>query len=148
MAHNNIAADFIIFYGRFYFNLYLHFYLFLFVGFCFLQLAFAQCISSYGYSTIFCARPFGLILELHCGQLFKESQATGKNKGGDGRHITVMIVSAIMNWLTYGVVFGHAWKLVCRLNYFYFFLFCICWSRIPVNYLTREAKSTSTIIHL
>ena len=95
MAHNNIAADFIIFKNVFILlciNI-----LFLFVGFCFLQLALAQCISSYGYSTIFCARPFGFILELHRGQLFKESQATGKNKGDDGRHITVMIVSAFLN---------------------------------------------------
>ena len=75
MAHNNIAADFIIFKKRFYFNWYFYFIYF------FLQLALAQCISSYGHSTIFCARPFGFILELHRGQLFKESQATGKNKG-------------------------------------------------------------------
>ena len=79
-----------------------------FCWFCFLQLALAQCISSYGHSTIICARPFGFILELHRGQLFKESQATGKNEGDDGRHITVMIVSAIMNRLTCGFVFGHA----------------------------------------
>ena len=110
-----------------------------------MRLALAQCISSYGYSTIFCARPFGFIPELHRGQLFKESQATGKKRGDDGRHITVMIVSAIMNWLTGGFVFDHAWNWFAYSITFFFSLFCNYLSRIPLNYLTREAKSTSTI---